>query len=82
MKILKNKLYLLNPSLAITLKQKGQPIIAYGTELLQSPMQGMHILSKDYEIIGPPVEQIVSNSYVKETHQSLENSKEKTKNKN
>ena len=56
LKILKNKLYLLKPSLAITPKQKGHHIISYGTEPLQSPRPEMHTLSKDYKITGPPVE--------------------------
>ena len=38
-KILENKLYLLNPLLTITQKQKGQPVIAYDTEPLQSSIQ-------------------------------------------
>ena len=38
LKILKNKLYLLNPLLAITPKQKGQLMIAYAMEPLQSPI--------------------------------------------
>ena len=37
-KILENKLYSLNPLIAITPKQRRQPAIAYGMEPLKSSM--------------------------------------------
>ena len=40
-KIVENKMYLLNPLLAITPKQNGRPLIAYSMEPLQLSIQDM-----------------------------------------
>ena len=72
-------MYLLNPLLTITLKQKGQPVIAYGTEPLQSPVQDIKILSNNYEFTGPPVERITNKTYAKSTKLILDKGEENTK---
>ena len=69
-KILENKLYLLNPSLAITPTRKGHPVIACGTGPEQSPVRDIQILSNNYKFTGPPVEQIINDTYAKATNLS------------
>ena len=44
-------------------------------------MREMHTLSKEYKLTGSPAEQMVNNSYAKETKQNPENSKENKKDK-
>ena len=44
--------HLLNPLQEVTPKRKEKPIIAYGTEPLQSPMQEIYTLSNDRDFTG------------------------------
>ena len=66
LKILEDKLYLLDSSLLITPKRKGQPTIPYGTEILHSPTLEMQYLNNSLEFPGPPVERTEVTNYVKD----------------
>ena len=72
LKILKDKLYLLNSSLKITPKQKGKTTIAYGTESSHSPTLEMQSLRNSFELSESWVERTaVIDYFFKDTKQSL-----------
>ena len=66
LKIQEVKLYLLDSSLLITPKQKGQPTIAYGTKNLHFLTLEMQCLNNSFEFSGPPVERTEVIDYVKD----------------
>ena len=70
-KILEDKLYLLDSSLVITLKTKGQTTITYGKERLHSPTLEIYSLSNTYKLSGSIVDRTTVINYGKGTQQSL-----------
>ena len=74
-KILKKKLFLLNPSLTRTPKQEGPPVCAYGTEASHSPVQDVRFSRNEYKFSGPPVEITINSAYAEATILSLKKEK-------
>ena len=79
LKILENKLYLLDLYLLITPKRKGQHAIAYSMDILHSPTLEMQILSNSIELLGALVERTAVIDYVKDAKLSSEKSKDNKK---